>query len=237
MHPPPSCPGPLCMGRAPPRPARKAFVLHQFSLVPEYLPPRVGADLCVRPDTSLHGTRVRADTQVGPYGVDRNTHQPQKSGRGQSPAPIGRSRCQAAGRCGHRPLRKGGKAAATTLASGAQRSVFVSGHKGWDWGAAEVIPEVSSNLGQSLSRPAGDSSCCGVQNSLLADRSQNFDRSHSFTSLHLPPAALGSLPLYTREPLALRGRGKGRTCGPPLLIPPARAAPAVPGQSPGIPYR
>ena len=31
-------------------------------------------------------------------------------------------------------------------------------------------------------------------------RSQNFDRSHSLTSLHLPPAALGSLPLCTREP-------------------------------------
>ena len=87
------------------------------------------------------------------------------------------------------------------------------------------------------SRPLADSSCCGAQNSLLADRSQNFDRSHSLTSQHLPPAALGSLPLYTREPLALRGRGKGRTCGPPLLIPPARAAPAAPGQSPGIPYR
>ena len=93
---------------------------------------RVGADLCVRPDTPLRGTRSRADTQVGPYGVDRNTRQPQKSGRGQSPAPTGRSRCQAAGRCGHRPLRKGRKAAATTRASGAVRSVCgADGRKGW----------------------------------------------------------------------------------------------------------
>ncbi len=148
MHPPPSCPGPLCMGRAPPRPARKAFVLHQFSLVPEYLPPRVGADLCVRPDTSLHGTRSRADTQVGPYGVDRNTHQPQKSGRGQSPAPTGRSRCQAAGRCGHRPLRKGRKAAATTRASGAERSVCgADGRKGWELRqrASTKCPATSGN--------------------------------------------------------------------------------------------
>ena len=97
MLPPPSCPGPPAGGGL--RPARKAFVLHQFSLVPEYLPPCVGADLCVRPDMPLRGTRSRADTQVGPYGVDRNTHQPQKSGRGQSPAPTGRSQCQTAGRC------------------------------------------------------------------------------------------------------------------------------------------
>ena len=33
-----------------------------------------------------------------------------------------------------------------------QRSVCVSGRKGWVWGAAEIIPKVSSNLGQSLSR-------------------------------------------------------------------------------------
>ena len=39
-----------------------------------------------------------------------------------------------------------------------QRSVCVSGRKGWVWGAAEIIPKVSSNLGQSLSQPAADSS-------------------------------------------------------------------------------
>ena len=138
---------------------------------------------------------------------------------------------------GHRPLRKGRKAAATALASGAERSVCGADVKD-GWGSRQRSPP---NIRQPRtipqSRPLADSFCCGAQNSLLADRSQNFDRSHSLTSLHLPPAALGSLPLYTREPLALRGRGKGRTCGPPLLIPPARAAPAAPGQSPGIPYR
>ena len=138
---------------------------------------------------------------------------------------------------GHRPLRKGRKAAATALASGAERSVCGADVKD-GWGSRQRSPP---NIRQPRtipqSWPLADSSCCGAQNSLLADRSQNFDRSHSLTSLHLPPAALGSLPLYTREPLALRGRGKGRTCGPPLLIPPARAAPAAPGQSPGIPYR
>ena len=62
-------------------------------------PPRVGADLCVRPDTLPHGTRARADTQVGPYGSYCNLHQTQNNGRGQSPAPTGRSRSAAAGRC------------------------------------------------------------------------------------------------------------------------------------------
>ena len=52
-------------------------------------PPRVGADLCVRPDTLPHGTRARADTQVGPYGSYCNLHQTQNNGRGQSPAPTG----------------------------------------------------------------------------------------------------------------------------------------------------
>ena len=41
-----------------------------------------------------------------------------------------------------------------------QRSVCVSGRKGWVWGAAEIIPKVSSNLGQSLSQPAADGSLC-----------------------------------------------------------------------------
>ena len=110
-----------------------------------------------------------------------------------------------------------------------QRSVCVSGRKGWVWGAAEIIPKVSSNLGQSLSRPLVDSSCCGAQNSLLADRSQNFDRSHSLTSLHLPPAALGSLPLCTREPLALRGTGEGTDIARPSEFP---ATPGGAGRSP-----
>ena len=34
-------------------------------------PPRVGADLCVRPLADPTKNRVRADTQVGPYGVQQ----------------------------------------------------------------------------------------------------------------------------------------------------------------------
>ena len=50
-------------------------------------PPRVGADLCVRPPP-LRVTRPRADTQVGPYRFNCSLHQPLKTGRGQSPAPT-----------------------------------------------------------------------------------------------------------------------------------------------------
>ena len=82
--------------------------------------------------------------------------------------------CAAAGRCGHRPLRPAGgrgtarrvvvpygwlrRAAAIALGSGAQRSVCASGGEGWAGIAAEITPKVSSNLGQSLSQPAADSS-------------------------------------------------------------------------------
>ena len=50
-------------------------------------PPRVGADLCVRPPP-LRVTRPRADTQAGPYRFNCSLHQPLKTGRGQSPAPT-----------------------------------------------------------------------------------------------------------------------------------------------------
>ena len=95
--------------------------------------------------------RVRADTQVGPYRSSSSLHPIQKNGRGQSPVPTGLSWCQASGRCRHRPLRKGG-AAATALASGAQRSVCAAVTRdGWRV-RQRSPPKVSSNLGQSLSR-------------------------------------------------------------------------------------
>ena len=76
---------------------------------------------------------------------------PGRSGRGQSPAPTGLSWCQVAGRCGHRPLRKGRKVSATTRASGAERSVCgADGRSGWE-SEQRSSPKVSSNPGQSLS--------------------------------------------------------------------------------------
>ena len=84
-------------------------------------------------------------------------------------------------------------------------------------------------------RHSRDSSCCGAQNSLLADRSQNFDRSHSLTSLHLPPAALGSLPLCTREPWpAGDGADIARSSECPAT--PGRAGQSPPPtRTPGVP--
>ena len=61
---------------------------------------------------------------------------------------------------GHRPLRIEGEVSATTRASGAQRSVCAAGAKKWVGIAAEFTPKVASNLGQSLSQPAADSSLC-----------------------------------------------------------------------------
>ena len=52
------------------------------------------------------------------------------------------------------------RAAAIALGSGAQRGVCGAGAKKWAGIAAEVIPKVSSNAGQSLSQPAADSSLC-----------------------------------------------------------------------------
>ena len=92
-----TCVAPVGGGLRPAPLARPRFA-RQFPLVSER-PHRVGADLCVRPDTLPHGTRARADTQVGPYGSYCNLHQTQNNGRGQSPAPTGRSRSAAAGRC------------------------------------------------------------------------------------------------------------------------------------------
>ena len=52
------------------------------------------------------------------------------------------------------------RAAAIALASGAQRSVCGASAKKWVGIAAEFTPKVASNLGQSLSQPAADSSLC-----------------------------------------------------------------------------
>ena len=72
-------------GRAPSRPAGKAPFHTKFPLVSERLPHRVGADLCVRPETPPHGTRPRADTQVGPY---KSSIYPPPNRAGTEPRPY-----------------------------------------------------------------------------------------------------------------------------------------------------
>ena len=80
---------------------------------------------------------------------------------------VQRRWCQVTGRCRYRPLRPAGgrgtarrvvvpygwlrRAAAIALGSGAQRGVCGAGAKKWAGIAAEIIPKVSSNAGQSLS--------------------------------------------------------------------------------------
>ena len=51
----------------------------------------------------------------------------------------------------HRPLRGEGEVSATARASGAQRSVYASGRKGWAGIGAGITPKGAINLGQSLS--------------------------------------------------------------------------------------
>ena len=109
-----------------------------------------------------------------------------------------------AGRRGRRPLRRSRGLRAAGCGHPALRSRR---------GAASIGVRGGN---PSVTAAGRDSSCCGAQNSMLAERSQNFDRCHSLASLPLPPAALGSLPLYTREPWACGGQGSGR---------PRRAAP------------
>ena len=72
-------------------------------------------------------------------------------GDGAPPLP-GYQGCQAAGRCGHRPLRGEGKAQSTALASSAQRSVCGADARDGRRGRQRSPPKVFSNLGQSLSR-------------------------------------------------------------------------------------
>ena len=72
-----------CRGRAPSRPAGKAPSSHQFSVGSERLPHRVGADLCVRPDTLFAGSAR------GPTHGSAPTKPPSPpTGRGRSPAPT-----------------------------------------------------------------------------------------------------------------------------------------------------
>ena len=144
--------------------------------------------------------RVRADTQVGPYRSSSSLHPIQKNGRGQRPVPTGLSWCQASGRCRHRPLRKGG-AAATTLASGAQRSVCAAVTRdGWRV-RQRSPPKVSSNLGQSLSRLTATAPF--AQGSLVLRGHRNS-----------PAMPVRDLPSH-RHPRLLQGRELRMTAGTP----------------------
>ena len=105
--------------------------------------------------------RIRADTQVGPYRVEFNTQQAQRNGRGRSPAPTGLPGVPSSGPMYLRhDLRPYGEKGTPNRPSGsaAQSGASAAWMEGWEGIVAEITPKVSSNLGQSLTRPLGDSS-------------------------------------------------------------------------------
>ena len=137
---------------------------------------------------------------------------------------------------GHRPLRKTGKPhrpPGPAAQSGASAPALIT--RGWDRGRDHPpkYPATSDNPSVALraTAPVAVKILC----SLIAHR--------ILTAATRSPRCICPRQRSVRSPFAqgslwpCGGRGKGRTYGPPLLIPPARAAPAVPGQSPGIPYR
>ena len=71
-------------GRAPSRPVGKVRFRANFRWFGT-LPHRVGADLCVRPETPPPRTRPRADTQVGPY---KSSIYPPPNRAGTEPRPY-----------------------------------------------------------------------------------------------------------------------------------------------------
>ena len=120
----------------------------------------------------------------------------------------------------HRPLRGEGKVSATARASGAQRSVYASGRKGWAGIGAGITPKGAINLGQSLSQPAADSS-------LYTREPWDGD-----ADCRVGPAGLLAMTtaFCHSEAGAHTGRGNpsfydGRGCGPPRSSAPTEGLP------------
>ena len=111
-----------------------------------------------RPLQGSGAKRVRRGVVTPPYGCNTGSAQLVRSNGpmwASAPTPCGGRHAGVVVPYGW--LRR---AAAIALGSGAQRGVCGAGAKKWAGIAAEIIPKVSSNAGQSLSRPAGDSSLC-----------------------------------------------------------------------------
>ena len=90
----PPCSAPLVGGGLRPAPLGKTSVPRQFPPVPKRLPPRVGADLCVRPETPPHGTRHGPTHRSAPTDPIGNLHH---SPGQRSPAPTGTPEASAPG--------------------------------------------------------------------------------------------------------------------------------------------
>ena len=83
--------------------------------------------------------------------------------------------------------------------------------------AAEIIPKVSSNLGQSLSRGKAATAPVVVPKILCSLNAHRIlTTATPFCSLLPPLAALANVPLCTREPCPVGDGGAGGHIGPPL---------------------
>ena len=86
-QPTPSYSGPPVGGGL--RPAPWQRLPHRMVLwAAEIFPHRVGADLCVRPETPPPRTRPRADTSVGPYRIWSKPSSPPENRAGTEPRPY-----------------------------------------------------------------------------------------------------------------------------------------------------
>ena len=181
MLPPPSCPGPPVGGGLRPAPLGKGSVSHRFPLLRNAPSPRRGGPMCPPghassrdPFTGRHTGRPlrirlkyqstpkqRAGTEPRPYrsiavpnggpmylrhGFRRPNFVP-KFGA----SVIGIGPYENTKRRRSRHDRPGQWRRVKRLRRGCKERVGIT---------AEIIPKVSSNLGQSLSRPLGDSSLC-----------------------------------------------------------------------------
>ena len=181
MLPPPSCPGPPVGGGLRPAPLGKGSVSHRFPLLRNAPAPRRGGPMCPPghassrdPFTGRHTGRPlrsrskypstpeeRAGTEPRPYrsiavpssgpmylrhGFRRPNFVP-KFGA----SVIGIGPYENTKRRRSRHDRPGQWRRVKRLRRGCKERVGIT---------AEIIPKVSSNLGQSLSRPLGDSSLC-----------------------------------------------------------------------------
>ena len=192
----------------------------------------MGRPIC-RPEHGPSRKAPRADTQVRPYAMGevfrtneiRCGNGPCPNGAGRSPPPTGAPpavRSNGPMYLGHGfrqpnsetefgasvigigPYGEKGKfpqPPGPAAHSGASTPAVARDGRGSEQG---ITPKGAINLGQSLSQPAADSSCCGTQNSLLAYAHRILTAATPFCSLLPPLAALANVPLYTREPW---GRG------------------------------
>ena len=97
------------------------------------------------------------------------------------------------------------------------RPVYGTPYLGHGLRRPNFVPKFGASVKSSC--PTADSSCCGAQNSLLADCSQNFDRCHSFL---LASSATGGA---RKRPPLHKGAFRTGGCGLPRRFAPRNDSP------------